>query len=84
MRKQLTRSSNKKIFGVAGGLATYFDLDPTMVRLALLVMALLDASGTIFFTYLIAALLMPKVEDSAEKFNDEDIRVEDAHDWATT
>ena len=33
MNKKLTLSPNKKIAGVCGGLAEYFDLDPTMVRL---------------------------------------------------
>lgn len=90
MSKRLVRSSNKKILGVAGGLAAYFQLDPTLVRLALLAMMLLDSSGTLFITYFIAALLMPKASEvnrggsSAEKFDAEDIHVEDAHEWATT
>ena len=34
MEKKLYRSkTNKKIFGVCGGLAEYFDIDPTLVRL---------------------------------------------------
>ncbi|MGB1251823.1 MAG: PspC domain-containing protein [Candidatus Promineifilaceae bacterium] len=83
MNKKLERSSNKKILGVAGGLANYFDFDPTLVRLALLAMMLFDGSGTILITYLIAGLLMPKAGASAEKFSSEDIRVEEAHEWPT-
>ena len=86
MSKKLVRSSNKKILGVAGGLADYFGFDPTLVRLALLVMMLLDASGSILITYIVAGILMPKASDinSAEKFDTNDIRVEDAHDWSNT
>lgn len=32
MKKKLTLSSNKMIGGVCGGLAEYFDLDPTLFR----------------------------------------------------
>ena len=32
MTKKLTKSINKKVSGVCGGLAEYFDLDPTLVR----------------------------------------------------
>ena len=32
MTKKLTKSFNKKVSGVCGGLAEYFDLDPTLVR----------------------------------------------------
>lgn len=35
MKKKLYRSEkDKKIAGVCGGLAEYFDIDPTLVRLA--------------------------------------------------
>ena len=33
MRKNLTKSENKMIFGVCGGNAEYFNIDPTLVRL---------------------------------------------------
>lgn len=74
MDRKLTRSSDKKILGVAGGLAEYFDLDPTMVRLALIAMMLLDGTGAIFFTYLAAGFLLPKTSDVVEKY-DPDIHV---------
>lgn len=34
MNKRLTLSTDKKIAGVCGGIAEYFSLDPTLVRLA--------------------------------------------------
>ena len=32
MAKRLVKSQDKKLFGVAGGVAEYFDIDPTIVR----------------------------------------------------
>ena len=31
--KKLTRSEDRKLLGVCGGIAEYFELDPTIVRL---------------------------------------------------
>ena len=58
MNKRLYKSStDKKIFGVCGGLAQYFSIDPTIVRL---IWALLFfCAGTGFIAYIIAALVLP-------------------------
>ncbi len=56
--KRLTRSStDKKIAGVCGGLAEYFDLDPTLVRILWLV--LLFCAGTGFLVYFILWIALP-------------------------
>ncbi len=58
MNKRLCKSStDKKIFGVCGGLAQYFNIDPTVVRLiwALLIFC----AGTGLLAYIIAALVLP-------------------------
>jgi phage shock protein C len=58
MEKKLYRSrTNKKLFGVCGGLAEYFDIDPTVLRL-ILVLAVVCA-GVGLVAYLIAALIIP-------------------------
>jgi len=57
--RRLTLSvTNKKIAGVCGGIAEYFGVDPTLVRLAAVVLALLGGSG--LFIYLVAWIIMPK------------------------
>lgn len=57
--KKLYRSvSDKKLFGVCGGLAKYFDIDPTIVRIILLVLVLCCGIGAV--AYLIMALVMPE------------------------
>ena len=58
MHRQLKRSADKKIFGVCGGLAEYFDIDPTIIRLIFLVALIVFGTG--FLLYLILAIVMPK------------------------
>ena len=53
-----TVGAEAKIFGVCGGLAKYFDLDPTIVRL--IVALLIIPGGLSIWIYIIAALIMPK------------------------
>ncbi|HEY2350957.1 MAG TPA: PspC domain-containing protein [Candidatus Acidoferrum sp.] len=56
--KRLARSStDKKIAGVCGGLAEYFDLDPTLVRVLWLL--LLFFAGTGLLAYLILWIALP-------------------------
>ena len=58
MEKKLYRSlTDKKLAGVCGGLAEYFGIDSTLVRL-LLVLAVLFA-GVGILAYIIAAIVMP-------------------------
>ena len=57
--KKLYRSEkDSKIFGVCGGFAEYFNLDPTLVRVIWIVCSLLWGLGII--AYLLCALIMPK------------------------
>ncbi len=59
MAKRLTRSSTDKMLGgVCGGLASYFDTDPTVIRLIAIV-ALFLSVGTAVIAYLIAWAIMP-------------------------
>ena len=58
MEKKLYRSrTNKKLFGVCGGLAEYFDIDPTVLRLILVLSVVCAGVGLV--AYLIAALIIP-------------------------
>lgn len=57
--RRLTLSeSDKKIAGVCGGIAEYFSVDPTLVRLVAVILALVGGSGLLI--YLVAWLIMPK------------------------
>ena len=59
MEKRLYKSNeNKMLDGVCGGIAEYFDVDPTLVRLAWAVFSALGGSGII--AYIIAAIIIPR------------------------
>lgn len=58
MEKKLYKSNNKIIAGVCAGVAEYFDIDPTIVRIIWGV--LIAAYGTGLLVYIIAAIVMPK------------------------
>jgi phage shock protein C len=61
MAKKLTRSTNQKMLaGICGGLADYFDIDVSIVRLILVGLALLTAFFPMFFFYLIAWIVIPQ------------------------
>ena len=63
MKKRLYRTEgvDAKLFGVCGGVAEYFDIDPTLVRVGLVL--LMFAAGTGLLAYLVCALVMPKKSD---------------------
>ena len=56
--KRLRKSYDKKLCGVCGGIAEYFNIDPTIVRLAWLLLVL--CAGTGIWAYIIAAIVMPE------------------------
>jgi phage shock protein C len=59
MNKQLYKSnSNKMISGVCGGIAEYFNVDPTFVRLAWVLFLLVGGSGLI--AYIVCAIVIPQ------------------------
>lgn len=59
MNKRLYKSrTDRKISGVCGGIADYFDIDPTIVRVAWVLFSLAYGSGII--AYIIFALVMPE------------------------
>lgn len=59
-KKRLTRSNDKMIAGVCGGLANYLGIDPTIVRIAYVLMVLFAGFGILL--YVILWIVMPKSE----------------------
>ena len=58
--KQLTRSSsNRMIAGVCAGLGEYAHVDPTLIRLAAVVLLFVTGPGMVL-AYLIMALIIPE------------------------
>ena len=56
-KKKLYKVDNGIIFGVCGGIAEYFNIDPTIVRVIWAILAFFYGSGILI--YIICALVMP-------------------------
>ncbi|MGO5054053.1 PspC domain-containing protein [Lachnospiraceae bacterium LCP25S3_G4] len=60
--KRLYRSKDSRmICGVCGGIAEYFNVDPTLIRLGLVLLA---CTGTGILAYFIAAVIIPNQPQS--------------------
>ena len=57
-RKLYRAEEGKMIAGVCAGLAEYFAIDPTLVRLAWVLFCALGGSGVL--AYIVAALIIPR------------------------
>lgn len=65
-QKKLYRSrTNKMIAGICGGLGDYFNVDPTIVRIAFVVISLLPGPSIIF--YLLGWIIIPVEPAGADK-----------------
>lgn len=76
MKKRLMRSQDKMIFGVCAGLAEYMNIDPVVIRVLTVLLALMTGYGLLL--YLLLALLMPTGEEvpvsaKANPFDEEEI-----------
>lgn len=59
MEKRLYKSkTNRMIDGVCGGIAEYFNIDPTIVRLGWVIFSL--AGGSSVLAYIIALIIIPE------------------------
>ena len=67
---KLRRSStDKMVFGVAGGLADYFAIDPVFARLGFVILSLAGGSGILI--YVVLAIIMPPADATATTTDDE-------------
>ena len=63
--KRLTRSAkHKMIAGVCGGLAEYFGLDLTLVRIAYVIVSILSAAFPGMLAYIVLMFVMPPPGDA--------------------
>lgn len=59
MEKKLYRNtSDKMLCGVCSGIADYFKIDPTLIRLAWVIISLAGGGGIL--AYIIAAIIIPE------------------------
>ncbi len=65
--KRLYKSRKDKIVdGVCGGIAHYLNMDPTIVRLAFVVITLLGG-GVLILLYVAGMIIMPRADDESEE-----------------
>lgn len=61
MQKKLYKSRNdRKLSGVCAGIAEYFDIDSTLVRLAWILLTIFSAGFGGLIAYIVAAMVMPE------------------------
>ena len=57
--KRLTKSNNRMICGVCGGIGEYLGIDATVVRLLWVLFSVMGGAGLL--AYIIAAIIIPEV-----------------------
>ena len=72
MTKKLYKSRNKSVCGVCAGIAEYFDIDVTLVRLVTFL--LIFFGGVSIWAYIIAAIIIPDAPNDLDyrNYNDYD------------
>ncbi len=58
MEKRLYKSNNKMLDGVCAGIAEYFAIDPTLIRLAWVLFSCLGGSGLL--AYIVCPIVIPR------------------------
>ncbi len=61
MKKVYRSKENRMVCGVCGGIAEYFNIDPTLVRLGWVLVAVCSF-GTGVLAYFIAAVIIPDIQ----------------------
>ena len=76
-KKRLMRKvRERKLTGVAAGMADYFGLDPTIVRIAWVV-ATIFSGGNALIPYIILSFVLPKDETPSDRSDDPFVRISD-------
>lgn len=65
-KKLCVSAVNKKIAGVCGGIAEYFEIDPTVVRLGWVILTLTTGILPGIVAYIAAIIMMPKANAATE------------------
>ena len=60
--KKLTRSNEKMLAGVCAGIAEYFDIDPTLVRVCYAALSVFTTGFPGLLLYIILMIIMPQKE----------------------
>lgn len=61
--KRIVRVKDGMLAGVCGGIAQYFGIDPTIVRLVWAIVTLITAGALGLIIYIICAVVIPREDD---------------------
>lgn len=64
MKKRLFKSDNKLFAGVLGGVAEYFDIDPTLIRILYAALTVFTVGFPGIVLYIICAVVIPVKPDN--------------------
>ncbi|MGN0521395.1 MAG: PspC domain-containing protein [Eubacterium sp.] len=65
--KRLYRSkTDRQLAGVCGGIATYFNVDPSIVRLIWAIVSVLSTAVPGLLVYIVCAIVIPEEPDAYE------------------
>ncbi|WP_081843170.1 PspC domain-containing protein [Butyrivibrio sp. WCE2006] len=81
--KKLYKSTDKKVCGVCGGIAEYFGIDPTIIRLVYVILVIFTGVGIL--PYIIAAIIMddnPKNIVSVKRIEENSYSAENVYESA--
>ena len=66
MKRLFRTQDDRKLAGICGGVARYFSIDPTLVRLVFLVLVLVTGVFPILIGYILAIFVIPNEQDIRE------------------
>jgi len=60
MKRLYLSDTDKKIFGVCGGIGETYNVDPTLIRLGMVFLALITVVLPVVIAYVVAWIIIPK------------------------
>lgn len=57
-------TDDKKLFGVCGGIAEYFELDSSLIRIAWIILTIMTGVAPGIIGYIIAAIVVPSASET--------------------
>lgn len=62
MHRRLTKSSDRMLAGVCGGIADFFEIDPTLVRAGYAILTTFSVAFPGILLYILLCFIMPKCD----------------------
>ena len=69
MNDRIYKGDDKLFLGVCSGFAAYFKIDPSIIRVLLLILCFLTDTIAISIVYVLTAMIMPSKDDDNNGLN---------------